>query len=390
MRAGIGKTVVLALALLWMFTMAALSETPVLDETRTGSITISRKTETDQQVAADGGIFRLFWVADIVMKNHNMSFVYTEDVENCGMPLEERNSELFATHLAVFAKQNGIPNTSLVMEGTSVRFDNLPLGLYLILEEEDSQAYYPIAPFLVSIPYTDERGERWIYDVDASPKVDPRPDAPAQKELSVQKIWENQGACVPDCIMVVLLKDGQEVERKELNNANNWAWTWEGLDGGFSWNVIEDPVPKGYAVSYQTEGQTVLITNTATGEVPQNPVDVSVRKIWDDSGKNRPNAIKVLLQNDGEIMDTVVLNQDNHWQYTWEALDAQGKWEVREDNVPEGYKASYKRNGNLVTITNSKHLIQTGQLAWPIPILAIAGVISFAVGWVLYHGRKRV
>ena len=34
-------------------------------------------------------------------------------------------------------------------------------------------------------------------------------------------------------------------------------------------------------------------------------------------------------------------------------------------------------------------LIQTGQLLWPVPVLACSGVLLFAVGWVLNRQGKK-
>ncbi|MCD7821787.1 MAG: hypothetical protein LUG64_06230, partial [Clostridiales bacterium] len=45
--------------------------------------------------------------------------------------------------------------------------------------------------------------------------------------------------------------------------------------------------------------------------------------------------------------------------------------------------------GNHETTTSSK-LPQTGQLNWPVPVLAVSGVVLFALGWGLSRsGRKR-
>ena len=38
--------------------------------------------------------------------------------------------------------------------------------------------------------------------------------------------------------------------------------------------------------------------------------------------------------------------------------------------------------------TGSK-LPQTGQLNWPIPLMAISGLVLFSIGWILYFGKKR-
>lgn len=36
-----------------------------------------------------------------------------------------------------------------------------------------------------------------------------------------------------------------------------------------------------------------------------------------------------------------------------------------------------------------KYLPQTGQLKWPIPVMALSGIVLFTVGLILYAGRKR-
>ena len=46
---------------------------------------------------------------------------------------------------------------------------------------------------------------------------------------------------------------------------------------------------------------------------------------------------------------------------------------VLETNIPKGYVPSYSvsADGTVVTITNSKSLIQTGQLNWPVWVLGM-------------------
>ena len=39
--------------------------------------------------------------------------------------------------------------------------------------------------------------------------------------------------------------------------------------------------------------------------------------------------------------------------------------------------------------SSGSKLPQTGQLNWPVPFMAVAGLTVFAVGWVLYFGKKR-
>ncbi|MDD6320075.1 MAG: Cna B-type domain-containing protein [Oscillospiraceae bacterium] len=81
---------------------------------------------------------------------------------------------------------------------------------------------------------------------------------------------------------------------------------------------------------------------------------LTVHKVWDDNGyPNRPGSVKVNLLKDGKTAETVTLNADNQWTYTWDKLDDRYEWTVQEE-TPEGYEASYKKQDNTVFITNHK------------------------------------
>ena len=117
-------------------------------------------------------------------------------------------------------------------------------------------------------------------------------------------------------------------------------------------------------------------------EILAEPVSMTVRKVWnDENADNRPSSVTVQLCRGNQVADTVQLSDSNGWKYTWQDLETRTDWTIREANVPKGYTASYHRDGNITTITNTSSLPQTGQLQWPIPVMAGAGVLLFAVGW---------
>ena len=118
-------------------------------------------------------------------------------------------------------------------------------------------------------------------------------------------------------------------------------------------------------------------------------VDITVKKVWNDDGKNRPESITVQLRNGDTVVDTVTLKEQNGWSHTWTGQPMSDAWSVKEVNVPKGYTATYQKNGFIYTVTNTSTLIQTGQLKWPIPLLAGAGLLLFAGGWILYFKGKR-
>ncbi len=123
-------------------------------------------------------------------------------------------------------------------------------------------------------------------------------------------------------------------------------------------------------------------------------VDRKVMKIWKDDGytSERPDKIEVNLMHDGKLYETVTLSAENQWQYTWKSLSALGEWTAEEKNIPSGYTADVQADGTGFIITNTytppttppntpPHLPQTGVLWWPVPILAVAGLALFMLGW---------
>lgn len=118
---------------------------------------------------------------------------------------------------------------------------------------------------------------------------------------------------------------------------------------------------------------------------------ITVRKVWDDEDDAqhfRPAAITVHLLMDGEVISTVTLSEENGWTYTWEGLEDGHSYTVEEE-VPQNYIASYSYGETEIVITNTAKLIQTGQLNWPVPVLAGAGLLALIIGLILISKKKR-
>ena len=269
--------------------------------------------------------------------------------------------------------------------------------------------------------YANRIGEvDWIFVVEAFD----RPSGPSTKydQLTVRKLWDDDGKR-PESITVNLLKNGKVHDSVELNAENQWMYTWSKLSRFSKWSVKEADVPDGYMAEYSQNGNTTIITNTkesdtepkdepdvkeedppindpepGTDTPPKVPVHgdedsikLTVNKIWNDSGNaSRPDSVTVQLYNGAEGIETVHLGEWNNWSYTWENLSPHGDWKVVEINIPQGYTPYYKVTGDVVNITNSSILIQTGQLNWPIPVLGGIGllIILFGLLLILKKGKK--
>lgn len=157
-----------------------------------------------------------------------------------------------------------------------------------------------------------------------------------------------------------------------------------------------------------TDGSGWLYDVDASPKItPREYTDVSVKKVWQDasSKKKRPVSVTVTLYKGSKKIDTIKLSKSNNWKYTWTGLE-KAKYSVKETAV-SGYTASYTQDGYSFTITNSvkttgsggsggsggssssKKLAQTGQLNWPIPVLAGCGILLFLIGWGMVFLKKK-
>jgi len=214
------------------------------------------------------------------------------------------------------------------------------------------------------------------------------------EKLTVHKIWDDNGYPErPESVTAHLLRDGEKFEAVELNENNQWTYTWDDLDDRYQWSVEED-VPVGYEVTYKTEDNRVFITNHKDYEpIPEpEPKNLTVKKVWSDEenkGGFRPDSVSVTLYNGEKAVEKVVLGDWNNWTYTWKELDGNGDWSVLETGIPKGYTPSYRASGEVVTITNTATLIQTGQLFWPIVVLGSLGVLMISFGVIMIIRKKR-
>ena len=110
-------------------------------------------------------------------------------------------------------------------------------------------------------------------------------------------------------------------------------------------------------------------------------IDITIRKVW-NTGKDTaiPTSVTVQLLRGSTVVETVVLNAENNWQVTLTGLPESDSYRIVELGVPQGFTATYSRKEFTFTVTNTPSLAQTGQLIWPIPVLAATGLFFLLVG----------
>ena len=278
--------------------------------------------------------------------------------------------------------------TELIYDASPDELDGLKTNKFLGTYHSGEKATLKVelnVPIELGNEYANRVGEvDWIFHVEAY----------NESQLSVRKVWSDGNANHADeSITVNLLKDGRVERSQVLNTENGWAYTFDRLLEGHTWTVEEVNVPADYTVSYSTVGTMTTITNTRNytpPTPPTSPLDITVHKVWSsDDGKDHPDSVTVTLYNGDAAYDTVRLGAWNNWSYSWKDLNTYGNWQVIETNIPKGYVPSYHVSEGVVTITNTRSLIQTGQLNWPIWVLGGAGLALVALGGAVLVKKKK-
>ena len=119
-------------------------------------------------------------------------------------------------------------------------------------------------------------------------------------------------------------------------------------------------------------------------------VSITIKKVWNtDESTSATDSVTVQLLKDGVLIATAVLNDQNQWQVVYTNMPESDAYTIVEVDVPEGFVASYSQNGYIFTVTNTASLIQTGQLIWPIPVLAMAGLFLIVVGSIVLRKTRK-
>lgn len=132
-----------------------------------------------------------------------------------------------------------------------------------------------------------------------------------------------------------------------------------------------------YAVNASPKTESMKLTN------------VYVKKQWNtDKSTQIADRVIVQLLRDSRVVGVATLNKANDWKYTFFNMPESDSYSIIEIDVPKGFVATYTKNGYEFTVINSAALIQTGQLVWPVPVLALAGMMLIALGTVILRKSR--
>lgn len=218
---------------------------------------------------------------------------------------------------------------------------NLDLGIYLVvtdtLVDDSNNCTYTFTPFFTSIPTIDPETDTWVYDngqeyvVDVTAKCEYYLN-PVSVDYDIYKNWVDYDSERPSSIEVKIYLDGSLYNTVTLSSSNSWHYSWS-YEEGHSWTISET-VPSGYSVSYSQSGNVFTLTNTGT----ENPPEY-------------------------QQPPTTPTTPENPVQQVLGAV----RLAITEDDTPE--------------VLGATRLPQTGQIWWPVFVLALIGIGFFVAGF---------
>ena len=332
------------------------------DYTKKGSVSVEIRESDGSTVP--GGTLTMIPIADAVADDGNNIFVFKEGFTDCGLDLqrieaEENGAPTLAEELAAWASEKGIEGTDKAIDqaGKAV-FEDLSLGLYLFIQNTPAEGYESVHPFLVTVPL--RNGEELVYDVDASPKPGSAMGL-LYIEPPVKKVFKAKRGTLP----------------------KNEVFNFRMVPG-----EKDDPMPAPEGVVPDQETGSITVKHKAG--------TFTFGKIWfstEDVGKTYTYTISELGGKNSKI--------------TYDKTIYKLKVEIVKDEETGKIECKTSVTGNddkkaeEIVFTNvydtppgtpgkpgKPKLPQTGQLWWPVPILAAAGILFFGFGRIRSRNNK--
>jgi hypothetical protein len=322
--------------------------------------------------------------------------VETADFQNTGVSITSQDSS-WANQAAtleayvVERSANGEP-ISCAASGTTdssgkVSFSNLPSGLYLLVSDQKTQGsvIYKSSAVLLTLPYQEVSGG-WNDAPTIYAKNSIRETRESLVDLTVVKVWQDTGYTEnrPQSVTVTLYQDEEALETVTLSESNSWRHTWKDLNALSDYYLVEQNVPTGYTVTTVQDGTTFVVTNTynpspnptpsptptpSTTPTPTPTTTPSTAPTPTPSTSPSPSSSPVPDVSPEPSVSPSVSPVPVTTSPT------------APTTSPTTITTTAKPTTSPTTTTTTTKLPQTGQLWWPVTILALLGLLLLLLGW---------
>ncbi|MDR1204712.1 MAG: hypothetical protein LBL26_04410 [Peptococcaceae bacterium] len=325
---------------------ARAAEAPDLE--RGGSFTIVME---NGGAAIRGAEITLYRVADTRIEDGRFVYTATSDFAAIGADIGDLDTERdlsAAAGLRDFAARGGLEGTAKTTGADGkAAFTPLSVGLYLVAQTGSTDSYYDILPFLLSVPMADAAGTGWIYDIESLPKTEisrrsyspgptpepeptPRTEPTPEPEPTPRTEPESTPGYEPE--PTPSAEPGSTPRYEPESTSGYESQPTPSAEPGSTSRSEPEPTPRS-----ETE-PTYVPEPSPGGSIPEPP--------------------------------PVPLDENDMPLGVWRWDPDLEEWILDEFPPLSGLK-----------------LPQTGQLRWPVPVMAGVGMILFASGWAVKRGQ---
>jgi hypothetical protein len=263
-----------------------------------------------------------------------------------------------------------------------VVFSGLSDGIYLVSGDSvtvDNITYTPSAA-LIQINSANDDGNVYAYPKFTTETV----PSESGSEYSVFKSWsgdEDYPDARPDSVGIDIYFNDEFFESVELNEDNSWTYTWTSDEDG-TWLAVETNVPDGYGVTYETSDNQLAVVNTYTPPDDDTPPSEDTTE---PEGGTTPNGDDSTPDEEDSTPDDEDSTPDDE-DSTPDDEDStpddsmpDSTVDSTPDSTPDS-TSSQPPTTTTTTTTKNESAPQTGQLWWPVPIMAVVGLLFLALG----------
>jgi cobalamin biosynthesis Mg chelatase CobN len=187
---------------------------------------------------------------------------------------------------------------------------------------------------------------------------------------------------------VQLLKNGevQEDQTVTLSAANNWQYTWTGLDDTAEWTAVEKEVPENYTVMTSLEDNDSRLVIINTEKTPETPSETPQPETPQSEVLQSETPQSETPQSESaQTEETPSGPTQSEAPQSDGAQTEETQSETSEETTSTEGPVTKTSQGTTSSSSGTGTLPQTGMLLWPIPVLAIAGMVLFVIGWILHR-----
>lgn len=390
---------VLCMAALFLAAPAEASAYTGLDTSKPCSLELSYHPDHGDW---DGIAFRMYKVGTIT---DSANLAFTDDWKDVPVSMKNLNATgwaKLANTLAGYVEHDSDIRCDYVAYTNSkgdAKFENVDSGVYVLIgdshsvevENKDGSVttyHYEPRPEMVILPYLG--GDGWVQGRRISAVKYEVTDSTTNPYISrrVMKVWDDSGhkSERPTAVQVALLQDGSIRDVVTLSSVNNWRHDWHDLPSDSTYRVVELGSFKNYYTYTYRDSTTFVVTN-----VYEEPDDPYVPPYTPPKPPVTPDVPEPPVKPDPPtIIVTTPPTEDVPEDPTpltpWIVV-------VDKDPTPEDIKDPDTPLSDPPTEdlpdpdVPLEDLPQTGQLWWPVPVLAGLAVACLGVGVALLRKK---